>query len=95
MASISELKTHFKQPGKIEWIGLRPQRNQEIIEVESAEQFREIMLKLQLFRNLRWTNEIAIQKVMEIIVEGIKNNNYCIQHFVCISDCTRQVTADR
>ncbi len=37
MATISELKTHFTQPGQIEWIGLRPQRNSEIIEVESAE----------------------------------------------------------
>ena len=37
MALISELKTHFAQPGKIEWIGLRTQINHQIIQVETAE----------------------------------------------------------
>ena len=37
MSAINQLKTHFKQPGEIEWIGLRPHRNGEIIEVETAE----------------------------------------------------------
>jgi len=37
MASINELKTHFLQPGRIEWIGLRTTGNKEILDVDSAE----------------------------------------------------------
>lgn len=37
MASINELKTHFAQPGKIEWIGLRTAKSREILSVNTAE----------------------------------------------------------
>jgi len=37
MATINELKSHFSQPGVIEWIGLRAPKTREIITVESAE----------------------------------------------------------
>ncbi|MEM7400822.1 MAG: MOSC domain-containing protein [Pseudomonadota bacterium] len=37
MSRINQLKAHFYKPGKLEWIGLRNQREKEIIQVESAE----------------------------------------------------------
>jgi MOSC domain-containing protein YiiM len=37
MASINELKAHFLQPGKIEWIGLRATGCKGILDVETAE----------------------------------------------------------
>jgi len=37
MASINVLKANIFQPGKIEWIGLRPARGEEVIPVNSAE----------------------------------------------------------
>ena len=37
MPTIKNIKTHFFQPGKIEWIGLRLASNSEIIQVDTAE----------------------------------------------------------
>jgi len=37
MPSIYQLKTHFPNTGKIEWIGLRTTKNKEIIQVDTAE----------------------------------------------------------
>lgn len=37
MASINELKAHYKSPGKVEWIGLRNNKNNDIQQVQAAE----------------------------------------------------------
>ncbi len=37
MASINELKSHFSNTGKIEWIGLRNKTNKDILQVKTAE----------------------------------------------------------
>lgn len=37
MASVNELKANFYQTGKIEWIGLRPAKSRDIVQVDSAE----------------------------------------------------------
>ena len=37
MSRINQLKAHFYQPGKLEWIGLRTHKGKEVVQVECAE----------------------------------------------------------